>query len=381
MKAFLTTFVIVSLMSSTACLKTKSDDGPAPPPPAPPVQTFDWTKIADSAQQSEVLFFNPNGNYYQASNTNAGWTQYWPTAHLIDVLVDAYLRKPSPALKTAMDNALNGLRAKNNNSLLNDYYDDMEWMALACLRVNQATGDVKYRNVVDTLWSEIKQAWSLDLNGGIWWRRDHPSKNTPSNMPAAILAARLYRAFKSPEDLDWAKKIFTWQRSALYDANSGWVLDNIDKNGTKNTTWKFTYNQGTFLGAAMELSDVTGDRSFINDAILAADFTLNSGQLTNAGLLKDEGGGDGGLFKGVFVRYLTRLIVDGNIDAGKKSLYVNFLKTNAQSLWTKGATKQPVLFNTNWATLPGSSVDFTVQLSGIMLCEAMAELQAKNLIN
>ncbi len=74
---------------------------------------------------------------------------------------------------------------------------------------------------------------SDDLGGGIWWRKDNSSKNTPSNMPAAILAARLYKKFSNPGDLQWAKDIYHWQKSVLYDASSGWVYDNIDKNSTK----------------------------------------------------------------------------------------------------------------------------------------------------
>jgi predicted alpha-1,6-mannanase (GH76 family) len=159
------------------------------------------------------------------------------------------------------------------------------------------------------------------------------------------------------------------------------VYDNIDKSGTKNTSWKFTYNQGTFLGAALELYNITGNSGYLTDALKAADYTVSSGFLTSNGVLKDEGGGDGGLFKGVFVRYFTRLIVDGKIDDGKKTTYLNFITANAKSLWSKGASKSPVLFNNAWDKAPGSTVDFTTQASGIMLLEAMAELKKLNLVN
>lgn len=200
-------------------------------------------------------------------------------------------------------------------------------------------------------------------------------------MPAAILAARLYQEFHRPEDLQWAQDIYNWQKSVLYDPVSGWVYDNIDKNGTKNTSWKFTYNQGTFLGAALELYKITNNVAYRNDAVKAADYAVSSGFLTNAGVLKDEGGGDGGLFKGVFVRYFTRLIIEGGLDAGKKSMYLDFLTANAKSLWSKGTNKNLVLFNSAWDKLPGNSVDLTVQLSGIMLMEAMAELKQLNLVD
>jgi predicted alpha-1,6-mannanase (GH76 family) len=200
-------------------------------------------------------------------------------------------------------------------------------------------------------------------------------------MPAAVLAARLYQKFNHAEDLQWAQQIYTWQKNVLYESSTGLVYNDIKADGNKNTTWKFTYNQGTFLGAALELYKITGNSAYISDALKAADYTLNSGFLTNNGILKDEGAGDGGLFKGVFVRYFTRLILEGNLDNGKKTSYLNFMITNAQSLWTKGTNKSLVLFGSAWDKTPGSSVDFTIQLSGIMLFEAMAELKKEGLVN
>lgn len=373
---------VLAVIKLNSCLKQKD----SPPPPGPPnngggTVTYNWPGIADSAQASLSYFYNASAKFYTISNANGGWTGYWPTAHTLDVFVDAYLRNPSAALKTKMDDLLTGLNTKNGNTWLNYYYDDMEWMALACLRAFQATNDIQYKNITDELWTDIKNGWSSDLGGGIWWRKDNPSKNTPSNMPAAILAARLYKAFNKPEDLQWAQNIYNWQKSVLYDPVSGWVYDNIEKNGNKNTTWKFTYNQGTFAGAALELYKITGNTSYQADAIKVADFAISSGQLTSNGILKDEGGGDGGLFKGVFVRYFTRLIVDGGIDAGKKTSYINFLKKNGETLWSKGTNKSYVYFGSAWDSQPGNTTDLTIQLSGIMLMEAMAELKKVNLIN
>ncbi|MET0462560.1 MAG: glycoside hydrolase family 76 protein [Chitinophagaceae bacterium] len=366
----------------TSCLKEKDDDGPVPPSSGGgPTVNYDWVKVADSAQLSMNYFWSASDKVYLNSNTSAAWGNYWPNAHALDVLVDAYTRTPSPALKARMDDLMTGVRAKNGNTWLNYYYDDMEWMALACLRAFQATNDNAYRDITNILWADIKNGWSADLGGGIWWRKDNPSKNAPSNLPAAILAARLYKQFNNADDLDWAKKIYAWQKSVLYEAASGWVYDNIDKAGNKNLSWKFTYNQGTFLGAALELYKITGDAAFKNDAIKATDYAVSSGQLTSNAVLKDEGGGDGGLFKGVFVRYLTKLIIDGDLPSDKKQTYLSFLVKNGQSLWSKATNKSLILFNTAWDKMPGNSTDLTTQLSGVMLMESLATLKKLNLID
>lgn len=374
-------FGLIVLSFFPSCLKQKDDTGsPSGPGGGGATVVYDWPKIADSAQASLNFFWSASGKFYLSSNTAADWGHYWPNAHALDVLVDAYLRNPSAITKARMDDLMIGIKAKNGNTWLNYYYDDMEWMALACLRAFQATNDVQYKNIMDVLWTDIKAGWSSDLGGGIWWRKDNPSKNTPSNMPAAILAARLYKAFNNADDLEWAKKIYDWQKTVLYEPGTGWVYDNIEKNGSKNISWKFTYNQGTFLGAALELYRITNSTGYLNDAIAATDYAVSSGFLTANGVLKDEGGGDGGLFKGVFVRYFTRLIIDGNLPADKKNNYIAFLKKNAETLWSQGTNKALILFGSAWDKAPGNSTDLTIQLSGVMLMEAIAELKKLNLL-
>ena len=371
--------IVLLIWTLSCCLKQKPDD---PPPPGDNNGTpaYNWSAIADSAERSLNYFWSASGKYYFTSNASSNWAQYWPNAHGLDVLVDAYLRNPSGSLKSQMLDLIGGVKAKNGNTMINYYYDDMEWMALACLRAYNATGDTQFKDVTDLLWNDIKGGWSSDLGGGLWWRKDNPSKNTPSNMPAAILAARLYKKFNRADDLQWAQNIYNWEKQVLYDATSGLVYDNIDKNNVKNTSWKFTYNQGTFLGAALELYGITANATYLNDAYKATDYTLNSGFLTNNGVLKDEGGGDGGLFKGVFIRYFTRLIIDGGIDATKKATYLSFITSNATTLWSKGTNKNLVLFGSAWDKAPGNTTDLTIQLSGIMLFEAMAELKKLDLV-
>ena len=369
--------VVVSgiVVLGTGCLKQKEDTvTPAPPGGGGGTYVYQWPKIADSAQQSLHYFWSASARVYLSSNVSTGWGHYWPNAHALDVLVDGYLRAPSGMVKLRMEDLLAGVKAANGNTWLNDYYDDMEWMALATLRAWKATGDTRYREVTDLLWTDIKAGWSSELGGGIWWRKDRPSKNTPSNMPAAILAARRYQEFGEAADLDWAKKIYDWQRTVLYEPATGWVYDNIDKDGNKNLSWKFTYNQGVFLGAALELFRITGSSGYLQDAIKAADYAVSSGFLTSGGILKDEGGGDGGLFKGILVRYLVLLAGEAALPAEKKTAYKSFLVKNAETLWSKGTNKSLVLFGTAWDRVPGNSTDLTTQLSGIMLLEAVTEM-------
>jgi predicted alpha-1,6-mannanase (GH76 family) len=228
------------------------------------------------------------------------------------------------------------------------------------------------------LWNDIKGGWDDTFGGGIYWNKDRQNKNTPANAPASIIASRIYQLNRNGEDLDWAKKIYQWQKDNLVDPVSGLVWDGLDATGT-NKSWKFTYNQGVFIGAGIELYKITGDNTYLNDAVKTANNSM-AGDFSSNNIMKDEGGGDGGLFKGILVRYMMLLITDGNLSSTDAAKYISFLKLNAETLWLQGTSRPQILFNTNWIT-KATTTDLTTQLSGAMLIEAVARLKELNLIN
>lgn len=342
---------------------------------------INWYAAADSSTTALVnSFWNAGGKYFNYDSNGNTTFHYWPQAHALDVLTDAYLRTEDAKYKTYFDQWFEGVKIKNGNSFRNDYYDDMEWNALAILRAYQATKEQKYKEAALQIWDYIKVGWNENAGGGITWVKGQEySKNACSNGPACILAARLYREFGDETYKEWALKIYNWEKSTLFNSNNGMVYDNINSNtGEIQKDWIFTYNEGTFVGSAVELYKILGEKAYLNDAVLAADYTIST--LVNNSILKDEGTGDGGLFKGIFIRYFTDLIQQDRLDAGAKRRYVQFLKTNAETLWTQGTNKSNVLFGTYWRNAPGASTGLTEQLSGCMLIEAAALLDDLNLL-
>ena len=342
---------------------------------------IDWTATANRTTNALInTFWNINGKYFNDQSSGSTNFQYWPQAHALDVLIDAYLRTNDIKYKIYFDQWFEGVKIKNGNTFYNVFYDEMEWNALAILRAYKATGDVKYKDAALQIWEYIKVGWNDNAGGGITWKKGMEySKNACSNGPASILAARLYQEFGDEANKEWALRIYNWEKSTLFNANNGMVYDNIDSNtGEIKKDWIFTYNQGTFIGAAVELHKIMGEKSYLNDAVLAANYSIST--LVNNSILKSEGTGDGGLFKGIFVRYFTELIQQERLDATDKKRYVQFLKFNGETLWNKGTLMPAVFFGPNWSVKPGTSTGLTEQLSGNMLIEAVALLKDEEIL-
>ena len=371
-KIFLSLLLFFPLLASSCGEKAnKSDVGDEP-------EGIDWLTAADSSSTALInSFWNPGEKYFNYDSNGNPEFHYWPQAHALDVLIDASLRTGDEKYASYFSQWFEGVKVKNGNTFRNDFYDDMEWNALAMLRTYQVTKDQKYKDAVLEIWGYIKAGWNDNAGGGITWKKGMEySKNACSNGPACILAARLYQEFGDEADKEWALKIYDWEKSHLFNADNGMVYDNINsETGETQKNWIFTYNEGTFIGSAVELHKILGEKAYLNDAVLAADYTIST--LVNNSVLKDEGNGDGGLFKGIFVRYFTQLIQQERLDAGAKRRYVQFLKANAETLWTKGTNKSSVLFSTDWTKAPAASTGLTEQLSGCMLIEAAASLDSR----
>ncbi|SFE11015.1 Predicted alpha-1,6-mannanase, GH76 family [Paenibacillus catalpae] len=302
---------------------------------------------------------------------------YWWLAHAVDVLVDGYERTDDKRFTEQIAKLYQGLLDRNAGVMINDYYDDMEWMALAWLRAYDATKDERYKQASLDLWEEIKGGWNDEMGGGIAWRKEQIDyKNTPANAPAVILAARLYGHFHNEEDLEWAKKIYDWQKKTLVDPETGLVWDGINRTGDGNIDkdWQFTYGQGVYIGAGTELYRATEEQAYLEDARLTAANLKNMFLTPATGMLPSEGEGDGGLFKGVLVRYLGELIAADPGNPKRKEL-IGMLKTNADSLWQYGKAEDKALFSYSWTQTPDAVVQLSTELSGIMLLEQMAVLE------
>jgi len=379
--------VFVAALGLTLLVSCSDDAIPLTNPDnnAGPAFEYTWAATADSLQTATYnTYLGSNGTFVQ-DNLGNGTFHYWPNAHALDVLVDGYERTGNEVYVSRMKALIKGIKVRNGNTYNNVFNDDMIWLANSSLRAYEATNDQEYKDVAMYLWGQIKKSWTDDVfGGGITWKQDTPKqKNAVSNAPAAIIGMRLYDIDKNEDDLVWAKKIYAWQKANLVDPANGLVWDNVsEQNGVKvaNKDWVFTYNMGTWIGAGVRLFNITKDQTYLNDALKSARSMLTSPKLTSEGVLRDEGQGDGGLFKGILVRYFTELIEEPTINSSDRESFVKFLRFNAETFYKKGIRRPAMLASPNWNAAPSAQTDLTTQLSGVMLIEAAAKLDEEGLL-
>jgi predicted alpha-1,6-mannanase (GH76 family) len=338
-----------------------------------------WEERANQAQEAlDTLFWNDAIKMYNIETPCPNGEcntifHYWWMAHAVDVLVDGLQRTGEKRYADRLAALHTGLLKRNGGVWPNELYDDMEWMALAWLRAYEATGLEVYKETTLLLWKDIQTGWNEHMGGGIAWQKSQLDyKNTPANAPAAILAARLYQAFGEARDLEWALKIYSWQKEHLVDPETGFVWDGMNRTGDGliDKDWKYSYNQGVYIGAAVELYRITKQQGYLDDA--RQTFTSAARELAEpqGGVLPDEGNGDAGLFKGILIRYTAEWVKTDSTAVEA----VDFLLRNAECLWKQGKSVDAVLFGTNWTSASIGVIQLSSQLSAIKLLEKMSEM-------
>jgi predicted alpha-1,6-mannanase (GH76 family) len=315
-----------------------------------------------------------------------GTWHYWWQAHLLDCLIDAQVRDPKPERKKQIERQIRGQRIRNNGSWVNNYYDDMAWLALALERADRLAG-VERPRALRKLAKQFLDAWVPEDGGGIPWRKQDQFFNAPANGPAGIFLARY-----EDDRLRRAQQMADWIDETLIDPENHLVFDGLK--GGSLVRAQYTYCQGVVLGLEVELAVRTQDPHHserVHRLVAAV-----RDNMTTDGVLKGEGGGDGGLFGGVTARYLA-LVANtlpevSPADLEARATAKDVVLKSAQAAWDNRQTVDGLpLFGPFWdrtADIPkaegaeaqfvegavnASAIperDMSVQLSGWMLMEA-----------
>lgn len=198
---------------------------------------------------------------------------------------------------------------------IENVYDDQMWICRELVRAYKLTGDNDYLSKAEYLANYCIDGWDccLDANGneygGISWGPGYNSKHSCSNGPLIQPLVWLYEIYKTDDEeanlrffyilqdgtrtndmrrhsdvyLEFARKIYAWQKEKLLDKSRGVYWDmlgapgeiqyvgegrnkyrtHVDTGGPTGTA--YTYNSGTMLAGTAELWRVTGENNYLAD--------------------------------------------------------------------------------------------------------------------
>lgn len=278
---------------------------------------------------------------------------YWWNAHFIDCMIDQAVRKRTlerlePAQRAALSTPIvpvetiqvtsaeqpdhlpttsfssndvvdriqrlvRTLYCRNYCGIVNEYYDDMAWMALALQR-GQNLLQCNYRKLLRVLDKEFEQAWLPQWGGGVRWRKEPHEYffNSPTAGSVGIHSLR-------SGNIGRAEEISDWVHEHLYDPDEHCIWDGKKVEVHADSTYQYTdvtkdiytYNQGLILALEWGLychGSYAGRNHFRSVTITHLIHTIDATLCDTQGVLRGHGGEDGGLFAGILARYLAEFV-------------------------------------------------------------------------
>lgn len=270
-------------------------------------------------------------------------------------------------------------------------YDDIMWWTISLARGYELFGKDEYLNLSEKsfhrVWhgsEKVGDTGSYDKeNGGMYWqwqpiRNPKPNKFGDGkmaciNFPTAVAALTLYNnvpadrkepTATSPECLTKAqylakgKEIYQWGVENLLNKQTGEIADSRHGNGNPGGK-PHVYNQATFIGASVLLYRATGEKKYLDNAILGTDYVVNVLSAEN-NLLPFENGIEQGIYTAIFAQYIAMLVHD----CGQKQ-YLPFLKRNISEGWSNRDKTRNVCSGEYGKALPAGAVIDSYSASGI----------------
>lgn len=374
-------FVLPALLAAAACSHPGTaapDAAPGGGPPADAAATADaapadggvdpapWHAHADAALASLLVDYWTPGYLAASSGAATSVTGYWTFAQAYDAVLDGVARTGGARFAGWIEGLYLAQDARGWSS---NYYDDENWMTLALLRAYDLGGDPKYLAKAQALYADIEAAWDTSCcgasPGGIWWDRAHTQKATASNAGPVIAGVRLAAHTGDMRYLAFAEQVYAYWRAHMVDPTTYAVTDHITTGG-QLVKYRFTYNEGLMIGAAVELHGATHDAQYLADAHAIAGYMLaHETETTAAGSVLFDGTsahctGDCAQFKGIGYRYLGLLQA-----ADPRDDVAAVLAASPQAIWddARGAGD---LFATDWAGPPVTPAPINAQSSAAM---------------
>jgi hypothetical protein len=281
------------------------DDGSEPynkkPSVVPPVET-DTVKCYVRAKQIFDLINRyyklPNGLYkenYPSQSNDPTYSYLWPYFSLVDAAITLTQIGYNVNLTTLCDNYQLYYRSGANGNNIGGYgsastgttgmgtrfYDDNSIVGLTLVEAYNITKQQKYLDQAAVVVNFLRSGVDNLLGGAMWWNEDEKNipNNSNSNKPAcangyATLFLLEYYAvcpeIEKASVLSFAKTEYEWLKNNLMDPSDKCYCNDMNTAGVVNQT-KYTYNTGVMIQNGVRLYRITGDKTYLNDAIASAD--------------------------------------------------------------------------------------------------------------
>ncbi|NIJ53193.1 glycoside hydrolase family 76 protein [Dyadobacter arcticus] len=151
------------------------------------------------------------------------------------------------------------------------FYDDNQWIAIACLDAYNRTKDKSYLKIAEEIYQFQMTGYDAKAGGGIYWKEDEKNtKNTCSNGPGILIALQLYKITKEKKYHTTAIQLYDWTKKHLRSPE-GIYYDSVKIPDLKIDSARYTYNTGTMLQSNVLLYSLTGEKQYLDEAILMAE--------------------------------------------------------------------------------------------------------------
>lgn len=311
------------------------------PPPSPRQDDFDFPAAAEAAVEAMMsTYVNETGLW---GDPESPWYQ---SGIALQAVLDYMVATGSRAYLPQALNTIEQQRGplpwwpEGGGEFRADSTDDTGWWALALSTLYELTGDDEWLGISKLDEEYMWKYWNTTTCGGglIWDIEFRTYQNAISNELYLTLTARLHSLISGDDKylnqslVEWDWFAATGMINAEDLINDGLTEDAACVNNGQ-TVW--TYNQGVLLGGLVDLFEATGNASFIESARAVADAVLSSDVLVQDGILTEDCAPgpdcetDAPIFKGIFMRYLSKL----DKALALERPYRDFIEANARSAY------------------------------------------------
>lgn len=278
---------------------------------------------------------------------------FWGVAEMMEIVLDAYeVTKDVKYINRFNIMYQNFLAHNQADWMYNKYNDDVTWAVLFCVRGYLLTGNKAYLDKGKEQFDKMyARAFTNTYGGGLIWYETKTSKNACINGPAIVASCYLGQATGDKTYYDKAIALYTWSKLYLFNPVTGKVNDNVDLNKRTGqlrvSNWSSTYNQGTYMAAAVMLYNYTKEGNYLSEAERIARYTRDT--MYHVSVMDNEDGGDDlPGFKGIFARYARKYAVEG-----KQTDLNDWLLLNAKVAYNNRNSQN--IIQTKWGTKTGES--------------------------